>query len=216
MATKRHRAKASDPVDIARRRLADRLAARDPASWGVDPVQMGLGMNATVEIGRNARGRVSRARRVDVFDAFLRRGKLSPAAHAAVRRLQGDIALLHRGLGGSGDYAPRVDRSRNPTAFTDVRRAAGQRIDDALSAAGPASAKLLIALCEADVVLGQAGCWRRIVERQTGETLADGQGAIVRTACENLAGAYGLIDRRRRPDVSGAAAEPAARPGRPP
>ncbi|HEY5107259.1 MAG TPA: hypothetical protein VII73_10890 [Caulobacteraceae bacterium] len=215
MAGRRHRARPSDPMDIARRRAAERVCAQDPARWGVDASQMTLGANHAVEIGTDAAGRVSRARRVDVFDAFLRRGKLSAAGHDAVRRLQDDIAILHRAVGGSGEYAPRVDRSRNPLAFTDRRRAAGRRIEAALSGAGPASARLLAALCEADVVLGHAGCWRRIVARETGESLADGQGAILRAACENLAGAYCLIDRGRRERARGFAAEHAERPGTP-
>ena len=37
-----------------------------------------------------------------------------------------------------------------------------------------------------------------VVARETGEGLADAQGAILRVACENLAGAYGLLNRGRR------------------
>ena len=61
--------------------------------------------------------------------------------------------------------------------------------------AGAVSARLLVALCEPDVVLGRAADWRAVVERESGETLADAQGAILRMACENLAAAYGMADR---------------------
>jgi hypothetical protein len=60
--------------------------------------------------------------------------------------------------------------------------------------AGPSSARLLSALCEPEVVLGRGAEWRVIVERETGETLADAQGAALRMACENLAGAYRMLE----------------------
>jgi hypothetical protein len=92
-------------------------------------------------------------------------------------------------------YAPRVDRSIDPQGFSDARRRAGARIEGVLSLAGPASARLVGALCEPEVVLGQAADWRGVVRRETGETLPDAQGAILRMACENLAGAYEMVDR---------------------
>ena len=49
-------------------------------------------------------------------------------------------------------------------------------------------------------VLGRSADWRNVVERETGETLPDAQGAILRMACENLAGAYGSADRARAKD----------------
>jgi hypothetical protein len=114
---------------------------------------------------------------------------------SAVRRLQDDIACLHRTTTGSVSYAPRVDRSIDPQGFSDARRRAGARIEGVLSLAGPASARLVGALCEPEVVLGQAADWRGVVRRETGETLPDAQGAILRMACENLAGAYEMVDR---------------------
>jgi hypothetical protein len=47
-------------------------------------------------------------------------------------------------------------------------------------------------------VEGRAEDWRAVVERETGERLADAQGAALRAACENLAGAYRLLDGRGR------------------
>jgi hypothetical protein len=112
-----------------------------------------------------------------------------------VRRLQADIAALHRTSEGVTDFRPRVDASRRPDAFGDHRRRAGARVEAALRLSGAASAALLAALCEADVVLGRSGDWRAVVLRETGETLPDAQGAILRAACENLAGAYRTLDR---------------------
>jgi len=182
---------------IARRRAAERARDRDPGAWGIDGDQLRLDANRFVETRTDPAGRIGRARRADVFDLFLARGKLSGAGHAAVRRLQDDMAILHRTLSGGGEFGPKIDRSRRPAAFSERRGAAGLRIDAALGLAGCASARLISALCEAEVVLGQPRGWRAVVERETGERLADAQGAILRLACENLAGAYGLIDRNR-------------------
>jgi hypothetical protein len=114
----------------------------------------------------------------------------------AIRRLQDDIACLHRTATGVMSYAPRVDRSRQSDGFSDARRRAGARIDAVLALAGPATSRLLEALCESEVVHGRAADWRAVVARETGEGLADGQSAVLRMACENLAGAYDLLDRR--------------------
>ncbi len=61
----------------------------------------------------------------------------------------------------------------------------------------PVNARLLLAVCEADAALGRATDWRALVERETGERLADAQGAILRAAGENLAGAFAILDRRQ-------------------
>ncbi len=197
MARKRSKARPSDPIEIARRRAAERERARDPAAWGLDPAALALAANAAVETRADLAGRVARARRADVFDLFRARGRLGQGALDAVRRLQDDLAVLHRTLSAGGGFAPRVDRSRDPADFTDIRRRAGARIEAALGLAGPASARLLRALAEADVVLGRPADWRAVVARETGERLPDAQGAILRAACENLAGAYAVLDRAR-------------------
>lgn len=198
MARKRRPARPSDPIEIARRRAAERDAARDPATWGIDREVLALPANQAVEIATDFRGRTAHARRRDVFDLFHDRGRLSRAALDAVRRLQDDIAVLHRTQAGGGEFTPRVDRSPDPHQFTDRRHRAGRRIAAALALAGPASARLLGALCEADVALGRPAPWREVVARETGERLADAQGAILRNACDNLAGAYAMVDRGGR------------------
>ena len=197
MSRKRARSRPADPMEIARRRAVERERARDPANWGLDASALALPVNENVEARRDAAGRAIRARRQDVFDLMRARGALSQAAHDAVRRLQDDVALLHRTAAGGGDYAPRVDRTHDPQSFTDTQHRAGLRVEAVLARAGPASARLLAALVESDIVLGRPADWRAVVARETGETLADAQGAILRTACDNLAGSYGLLDRRR-------------------
>jgi hypothetical protein len=199
MSRKRKAAGPADPMEIARRRAVERARAQDPANWGLDGEAMALPANADVEIGNDAAHRAVRARRRDVFDLLRARGGLSSRALSAIRRLQEDIACLHRTEMGGVNYAPRVDRSVDPQGFSEARRRAGARIESALALAGHASARVLAALCEPEVVLGRAADWRAVVERETGETLADAQGAILRMACENLAGAYVTIDQARAP-----------------
>lgn len=195
MGRKRKTVRPADPIVIARRRAAERAAARDPATWGLNAEALDLAANSAVSVRPSGAGRAAAIRRQDVFDRFAARGALAPAAHAAVRRLQGDIALLHRVIAGGGDFSTRVDHSRDPQAFTDARRRAGQRIETALALSGAASARLLAALCESDVVLGRTADWRTVVERESAERLPDAQGAVLRAACENLAGAYAVMDR---------------------
>ena len=198
MSRKRKVARPSDPMEIARRRAAERLRAQDPSTWGLDREALSLPAGGSVIANLDAAGRVVRARRQDVFDLLQARGRLSADGVEAVRRLQNDIACLHRTATGGGDFTPRVDRSTTPDGFSDARRRAGERIEAALSLAGDLSARVLTALCEVDVVLGRAADWRDAVARQTGETLPDAQGAVLRMACENLAGAYRRLDRSRR------------------
>jgi hypothetical protein len=192
------RRRASDPTAIARRRAAERQAARDPATWGLDRPSLALAANADVETGADLAGRTVRARRQDVFDLLFVRGRLSQGALDAVRRLQGDIAILHRAAGGVAAYAPRIDRSRAAGEVSDARHRAGRRVETALARSGPVSARLLVALVEPATALGRSGDWRAAIEAHTGERLADAQGAILRLACENLAAAYALIDGGRR------------------
>ncbi len=198
MARRRRTARPADPAEIARRRLAERQAAHDPANWGLEAATLRLAANANVEARPGPGGKLLRARRLDIFDLSVARGRMSQAALDAVRRLQADVAALHRTLVGGGDLAPRVDRSRRADAFAGVRLAAGERIAAVLALAGPASARLLSALVEAEVVLGQPAGWRTVVADVSGERLADAQGAVLRAACENLAGAYAHLDRQRR------------------
>jgi hypothetical protein len=189
--------KPSSPADIARRRalaMAQHEVAA-PEDWGVDARALRLPANADVDAVKGAGGKVVRARRQDVFDMLAARGRLGPQALGAVRRLQTDIAVLHRTVSGVRDFAPRVDGQADPQGFTEARLRAGERIRWALDLAGCASGRLLMALCEPQVALGVGLDWRAVVERETGERLADAQGAVLRLACENLAGAYQRMDR---------------------
>ena len=185
---RRKRAKPADPLALARLRAAEREAARDPAAWGFNREALALAANADVEAGARER----RVRRQDVFDRLLTVG---PSLDA-IRRLQRDIAALHALAGGVACYAERIDNRSAGEAGADLRHSAAERARTVLEFTGAASARLLLALCEADVALGRPAEWRALVERESGERLADAQGAVLRAACENLAGAYAVADRR--------------------
>ncbi|HXV00531.1 MAG TPA: hypothetical protein VG166_08530 [Caulobacteraceae bacterium] len=192
------RRRPADPLTLARRRAAEREAARDPANWGLGRAALDLPRNADVLTRPDPAGRPARAHRQDVFDLLLARGRLGAAAFDAVRRLQDDIALLHRFAGGVASYAPRIDASPAPGGPSEARRRAGRQMESALGLCGPASARLLAALLE-PAALGRGPDWRAVVTRECAEPNPEAQGAIVRQACENLAGAYALLDHRPRP-----------------
>ena len=187
----------STPQAILHRRSLERARASVPEE-GVNAKSLRLPANNDVDVRLGGGGKVMRARRQDVFDLLAGRGRLAPEAVGAVRRLQQDMAVLHRTLSGVRDFSPRVDAQPNADGLSDSRLRAGERIAAVLELSGVASARLLAALCEVDVVEGRTADWRAVVERETGERLADAQGAALRAACENLAGAYRAFDGRRR------------------
>jgi hypothetical protein len=192
----RRRTRPADPLAIAQRRAAERTQSREPASWGLDREIFRLPANAEVEMRTDPAGRPVRARRLDVFDLLFTRGRLSQGALDAVRRLQADMASLHAQAGGVAAYAEHIDRSRSGCGLDERRLRAGRRAAKVRALTGSASARLLTLLCEAGAALGQGGDWRDLVRRETGERLADAQGAVLRAACENLAEAYAILDRR--------------------
>ncbi len=184
----------SDPAAIAARRAALQAAARlreaeidrDPAAWGPNLAALDLPANHAVtaeQTGGAAARRKTCLQRRDVFDRFFAAGALKAEALDAVRRLQNDVARLHRSGAGVGPYAPRIDSSATADGFTAARHAAGRRIEEALAFAGEASGRLLLGLCDPAAALGCAADWRAAVQRHTGETLPDAQGAVLRAAC---------------------------------
>jgi hypothetical protein len=180
---------------MARRRAAERERMNVPANWGLDHDALRLPANSEVETRND--GPPARARRLDVFDLLFARGSLGQAALDAARRLQADVTALHARPGGVGAYAERVDRSRSDSGLDECALSAGSRITRVSALTGQASARLLLALCEAGEALRPGGGWRGLVQSHTGERLADAQSAVVRSACENLAEAYAILDRRR-------------------
>ena len=203
-----------DPAHAARERLvrleqarldrdaralqAERAEALDPARWGVASDALTLPAHADVEARRDGRGRVAHAHRTDVFERLHGRGGLSDAELAAARRLGRDMALRAGLLRPPSDLV-KVDAQARTEGATQRMLEAGRRVDTALAAAGPGSARLLRAVVEsAATTASTAEDWRASVGRETGETNAHAQAARLRAACESLALAYQALDRVRR------------------
>jgi hypothetical protein len=192
MASGRGRARPSSPAEIQERaaqaRAAARAAERDPASWGVNAEVLQLPTAGDVAARSNDRGRVVTAKRSDPFDLLLAGGGLSFEQHRAARRLMRDWCIA----AGVRD-APRPDVGPvdgdglvGPQEVTQAMIDAGRRRDIALAAAGPVSGRVLKALMTGLVDECRIIAWRGVVQRETGETDKNVQGAMVRQACENL------------------------------
>jgi hypothetical protein len=176
----------------------ERAEALDPARWGVAAAALALPAHAEVEARRDGRGRIAHAHRTDVFERLHARGGLSDTELAAARRLARDMALRAGLLRPPSDLV-KVDAQARTEGATQRMLEAGRRVDTALAAAGPGSARLLRAVVEPAATTASAGeDWRAAVARETGETNPHAQAARLRAACENLALAYLALDRGRR------------------
>lgn len=176
---------------------AERAEALDPARWGVAGEHLALPAQADVAARRDGRGRVAHAHRTDVFERLHARGGLSDTELAAARRLGRDMALRAGLLRPPSDLV-KVDAQARTDGATQRMLEAGRRVDMALAACGPGSARLLRAVLEpAAATASPAGDWRAAVARETGETHPHAQAARLRAACENLALAYRALDRGR-------------------
>lgn len=185
-----------------------------PKDWGgIDPAAMGMPSNSDVTADRDFSGRVSRAMRYDVFSLlfYTPQSRLAPTSYDAVRRLQADMAILHRTQGamdvqrttGSGQTGALAVVTED---FSITRVLAGKRVEQALHGwhrpgdgmwvAGmePWAARLIRDLCEPEIINGQRQNWHAVVTRHTGEMDRHERGKIVRTACDDLAESYRRID----------------------
>lgn len=199
--------KFEDPAELARTR-------RNPASWGANDEALKLKANADVAVqeawGEGGAAAIKRRVRYDVFALlfFATHGqRLGEASYLAVRRLQADIAVLHRtqgagdairatGNGATGAMAMVVED------FSITRIAAGDRINVVQAGMEPWAAKLLTELCEAEAIRGQTPNWHAIVSRHTGEMDRAERGRLVRRACDDLAESYRRIDNEPREKVA--------------
>lgn len=184
--------------------------ASSATDWGINAAAVDLPANADIEaIPGPTRGSVGRARRYDVFSLlfFRPKSRLAPTSYDAVRRLQSDIAVLHRtqgasdsphttGKGATGALAALTD------GFSLARRVAGERVDEALAGMKPWCARLIRDLCETEVVRGQTPNWQATVVRHTGEMDRMKRGDLVRQACDDLAESYRRIDNKPKRDVA--------------
>lgn len=184
----------TSPRRAAQERVDERAHNADPGQWGVNPHTLALPTGEAIAIAHNRSGQTLRIQRQDIFDRMAGRGALGREALEAVRRMQRDLAILHRTVSGAGEFAPRIDVSRAPHDLNDVRAAAGRRIAEVLGLVGPRGAALIRPLCEIATVTAD---WRAVIVSVTGERLPDAQGALLRFVCDELAAAYAELDRGR-------------------
>lgn len=169
----------------AEARAASKRAAREEA----DRLRA-TGAEATVDMARDEKGRVSyitRARRIDVFQLLLERGRISLDAFTAVRAYEADLATA----AGANTPERRPDHIRASTEgapgqnISQAQIEASKRVQFVDDRLPPRDLKLLTALLhEGSGYLQQ---WRATVQAVTAETNEAAQTARVRAMAENVA-----------------------------
>jgi hypothetical protein len=189
-----------DPVEAL---FAEAEQRRDPALWGLDKAALtGLASNDDVVVQGDSRRNTARARRYDVFALmyFHPTPRLSEAAYDAVRRLQRDMAILHRTEGASDAIRTCTVGGSWMTEGMSLKR-----VEAALKIRGAYDGmrrlwtrRLICALCEHEVIRGQPPDWLAITLQITGEISRAKRGERVRDACDDLASSYRDIDNNPR------------------
>lgn len=180
--------KPKSPEQILEERNARRR--QDFEAVGLDPGMAGLPANDPVEVRREDQKHKTSVRRADVFD--LLRPKMAVGAFDAVRKLELDMRVRRGEADGGRDLSMRVDREAVKDPM-DIRLAAAGRVEAALGGIGARDAWLLSELI---YPTREYADWRRCVAYITGEITLNGQGAVVKSACANLADFY---NGRKRP-----------------
>lgn len=195
------RRKPASPEKIAaiaaERRLAEKVADRNPEAWGANVEAMAMPANASVAVTMDrARAKtVQTAKRMDAFSALAT--GMPQASYFAALRLQVDITI-RKGEQDRGRNFNRVD-CESPTDRTDAMIAAARRIEAVFARIGGHTQWLLTELASpSEVTRLQHQNWREIVAYITGETNPMAQGATVKHACQDLALAYAEMDREPR------------------
>jgi hypothetical protein len=184
------RKKPSDPQTIMLRRAqlaaAEREAAKDPTTWGIDPAKKTLPASRSVKTIAGARGSIAHARRLDAFDALHAIGGLTDGQHQAAQLLIKSWAEM-LGIAGRSGAEPldKVDSQGAAELVTQRMVDARARVERALGAVGAGTARLLVALVEPIVLEGSVSLPDQ-VRRITGEVDLKAQRSLVRMSCENL------------------------------
>ncbi len=194
---------AAAALDGARQREAERARRKDPGSWGVANDTVALAEPEQVEAHTSKAKREVFAKRLDPFQSLYSRGGLSIDQHRAANRLFRDWCQS-KGIK-TDDARPVLDPfarepapPRGPSDLVNVAMMdAHDRYEAALKAVGPGQAIILRELTTPAVMCGSLVIWRGVVERLTGETMAQVQAAVVRRACEDLRLVYEMIDASR-------------------
>lgn len=203
---------------VAKKRKPSKLP-HDPAEIARLRLNAKLPMNANVVIEPATRKNVERARRYDCFALLHSRKAISDAGEQAVRRLQEDIAILHK-TAGTERLEVVVDGGSNPASWTHAQMGASDRLIDVqqlvferlvVGLAGDTREfldrarkarlyhDLLRSLIDPEAIHGQTVNWRGVVSRVTGEHRDKHQAEWVSSACEALAEAYRQIDHEPKP-----------------
>lgn len=208
----RYSTKPTDPAECARRayearvkagqrRAADAEREADPSQWGLNQELGKLATANDVQAGTDVAGKITRAKRWDVF-SLLRSTNHGPAGERqtvlsgdhiiAVDRFQRDLAIRHMTAGASGNGRA----SDMPADFPLARIEAADRLHALAELLDVRPMKLLLDLSIPTITRGERiGNWRRVVQDVTGEYRDAFQAQEVRKACDALVGAYGVVDR---------------------
>ena len=154
----------SSPADIARRRaeranqgvVREMIRRRERETVPTRYEEAGLSFERAlaleaqgVDFAVDHAGRLKRAHRGDVFHRMAQRDAITTEQHAAVRRLERDLAL-RAGLNpdGASDRV-MVDCSGDREGVTQRQVDAGKRVDEVLTMVGPPASRVLSAILEA-------------------------------------------------------------------
>lgn len=197
MTRKTRKAKPTDPAEIARKNWEAKQRAKQPENWGVEKAQLLLPAQSAVKSDEDAKGKVVRALRCDVFELLYKRGTtkgdLNQAHYDAVRQFESDLAARYRLEGSTRLDGVIVSTSLQPSAVTDRSVDAGKRVDKVLVILGRDAAKLLLALTAPTTLRGELPNWRRAVETMAGVHHPLAQVSHVRKLCASVADAYSAI-----------------------
>ena len=182
---------ASKLEKMAVKRAQERTAQKDPQNWGVNVQATALPGNADLE-GRNV-GKVFFSHRTSWIDRLLVKG--SPEQISANRL--SELIATRKGEGDRPDRGTSGTGSRD--LVTDKMMKAGDEIDRVLNNVGLKDRKLLVELIDPTVIHTTAAQqWAITVGILTGEKHRNGQAAVVRNACQNLAEAFKFVDHNFR------------------
>ncbi|NDC58087.1 MAG: hypothetical protein EBZ50_04530 [Alphaproteobacteria bacterium] len=143
-------------------------------------------------------GRLKRAHRGDVWHRLAQREAITTAQHAAIRRLERDLAMQRgQSVHETGERV-FVDCSGNAEGVTQMQIDAGKRVREALDLVGPPASRVVEAILVPPLEGREQPDWREVVARITGENMRDAQSAILRFAAQALADVYEMLDKRKR------------------
>lgn len=175
----------------AKKRSQERMAAKNPENWGVNTSAINLPANEDLE-GRTV-GKSLFAHRTSWIDRLLVKG--SPEQIGADRLSK--LIATRKGEGDRPEGGPSGVGSKD--LVNDKMIQAAKEIERVLERVGSADRRLLVELIDPTVIYTTAAQqWAVTVGVLTGEKHKNGQAAVVRSACRNLAEAFVWVDHNFR------------------